>query len=97
MSSIIGQFCVVRTRSAGVHTGYVREFAGTCVVLGEARRVWQWWGAFSLNEMALHGVAEKSKISEPVAVNVLTEAIEVIPCTGNAKANLSRSRHSPNG
>lgn len=90
---MIGKFVIVRTRSAGVHTGYLREQAGTAAVLAEARRLWRWSGAFTLNEAALHGVGEDSRISEPVPLILLTEAIEVIPCTETAKLSLSRSRN----
>jgi hypothetical protein len=95
--NLIGQFCVFRTYSAGVHTGCLLEMgatpAGMSCLVGECRRVWQWWGAFTLNEMALRGVEERSRISEAVPVNLLTQVIEVIPCSEEAVANLSRSRN----
>lgn len=95
--NLVGQFCIFRTYSAGVHTGYLREMgatpAGTACLVGECRRVWQWWGAFTLNEMALHGCEEKSRISEAVPLNLLTEVIEVIACSEKAKVNLQRSRN----
>lgn len=90
---MIGEFCVVRTFSAGVHMGTVVEQSGTAVLLKDARRLYRWQGAFTLNEVSQHGVAESSRISEPAPVILLTQAIEVIPCSGKAKANLSRSRN----
>ena len=90
---MIGEFVVVRTRDAGVHCGTLAACAGTAVELADARRVWRWRGANTLNELALHGAAEGwTRISEPVPRILLTEAIEVIPCTATATANLSRSR-----
>jgi hypothetical protein len=86
-------FVVVRTYSAGVHVGTLVKHAGREVVLANARRVWRWRGANSLNELALKGAAEDyTRISEPVAEITLTEATEVIPATKEAAANLSRSR-----
>lgn len=90
---MIGQFVVVRTYSAGVHMGTLREFSGTCVVLTDARRLYQWYGAFTLNEVSQNGVEEKSRISTPVPLICLTQAIEVIPCSAKAQENLSRSRN----
>lgn len=90
---MIGDFCVVRTRSAGVHTGFIKEISGTSGFLIEARRLWKWSEAFSLNEVALYGVGENSRISEPVALIYLSEIIEAIPCTEKAKQNLRRSRN----
>jgi hypothetical protein len=91
--SLLNQFVIVRTYSAGVHMGTLREFAGTAVVLTDARRLWQWQGAFTLHEASQASVAEASRISEPVPLICLTQAIEVIPCSEKAKANLSRSRN----
>ena len=86
-------FVVVRTYSAGVHMGTLVARKGREVTLENVRRLWRWRGANSLNEVALRGVSEEwSRISEPVAQSVLTEAIEVLTATKEAAANLSRSR-----
>lgn len=89
-----GPYVVVRTYSAGVHVGYLTHREGREVVLTETSRVWRWRGANTLHEMALHGVSttEYTRISEQVAVNTLTEATEVIPCTPEATDNLSKPR-----
>src|SRR5262245_2583738 len=90
---MIGEFVIVRTRDAGVHTGYLVESCGTAVTLSEARRLWRWTGAFTLNEISLYGCGEDSRISESVPRILLTQAIEVIPCSQQATANLRRSRN----
>lgn len=93
---MIGKFVVIRTRSAGVHCGVLRQcHAGHCTVaeLSVARRIWRWRGANSLHEVSLRGVSQDwSRISEPVEAIFLTEVVEVIPCTPEAEANLSQSR-----
>ena len=92
---MIGEFVLVRTRNAGVHCGELAEWSqqGTAIRLTNARRIWRWRGANTLNELSLHG-AERAwtRISEPVESILLTEAIEIIPCTPKAKANLETSR-----
>ena len=90
---MIGEFCIVRTYSAGVHCGILEECNGTAVLLKDARRIWHWSGAFTLNEMAVNGCAENSRISQPVDQILLTQAIEVIPCSPKSKTNLVRSRN----
>lgn len=89
---MIGQFCIVRTYSAGVHMGVVVECNGTAVTLKNARRLWRWNGANSLNEVSQNGVAKDSRISEPVPMILLTQAVEVIPCSKKARENLEESR-----
>jgi hypothetical protein len=101
MSSILGKFCVIRTRSDGVHLGTVAEIQGTVARLAGSsdrgtwgqRRLWQWAGANTLNEVSLRGVDQsESRISEPVEEVLLTEVISVTPCTAEAEQNLSVSR-----
>lgn len=88
-------FVIVRTYSAGVHCGYLRFKSenGKEVHLEEARRIWRWKGANTLNELSLHGCDDDyTRISEPVKKIELTEAIEIIKCEAKAEENLSKSR-----
>ncbi len=93
MSAKKETFVVVRTYSAGVHVGTLVSRKGREVTLKAARRVWRWRGANTLHELAQRGAAEEyTRISEPVAEIVLTEAIEIITASKAARENLSRSR-----
>ena len=86
---------VVRTYSAGVHVGTLVSQKGREVVLSNARRVWRWRGANSLHELALRGASgDWTRISESVPTITLTEAVEIIPASNDAAANLQRSRWS---
>jgi hypothetical protein len=90
---MLGSFVLVRTYSAGVHMGTLAECNGTTVLLKDARRLFGWKGAFTLHEASVNGVGEESRISAPVEAILLTQAVEVIPCTPKAQKNLSRSRN----
>ena len=81
------RFCIIRTYSAGVHAGYVKQQNGKEVTLINARRLWKWAGAFTLSEMAVNGVSKPSecRFATTVPEIILTEAIEIIPCTEKAK------------
>ena len=90
---MIGQFVIVRTYSAGVHVGTLKESNGTAVLLEDARMVHRWSGANTLHEMSVDGCStDYSRISKPVKSLLLTEAIMVIPCTAKAQKNLEASR-----
>ena len=81
---------IVRTYSAGVHFGYLVSRNGKEVVLEKSRRLWRWFGAWTLNEIATAGLDQsKSKIAAPVSTITLTEAIEIIPATEAAIAKLA--------
>ena len=82
---------VIRTRDAGVHVGklqFIANAQGGCyrVVLQGARRIWNWSGANTLNEIALRGPGG-GKISEPTTI-VLPQVIEVLPCTPESEAKI---------
>lgn len=83
-------FVIVRTYSAGVHFGYLKSRNGKEVVLKDARRAWYWSGAATLSEMSIRGVKnpDKCKFPEPVGEILLTQAIEILYCTEDAKQSL---------
>ena len=85
---MIGKEVIIRTYSAGVHFGTLVSKKKKEVVLKNARRIWYWEGAFTLSGIAEKGVANTSKISTVAPEILLTEAIEIIPCTEAAAANL---------
>jgi len=64
---------------------------GREVQLANARRLWYWVGASSLSELAVRGVSKPESCKFPVAVPeiILTEAIEIIPCTDEARASIA--------
>jgi len=75
---------IVRTYSAGVHFGYLVRRDGKEVDLVKSRRIWRWFGANTLSEIATSGLDPKaSRVAVPVTIT-LTEAIEVIDCTPEA-------------
>ena len=85
-SFAIGQEVIIRTYSAGVWFGRLKEKASDEVILTEARRMWRWWSkeSISLSGVALHGInQEKSRIAGAVE-SVWLQAIEIIPVSGYA-------------
>jgi hypothetical protein len=88
---MIGKTCIVRTHSAGVFLGTVKERNGKEVLLTNARRIWYWDGAASLSQLANDGTKkpQNCKFPAPVAEVLLTEAIEIIPATEAAIASIA--------
>ena len=85
-SFAIGNEVIIRTNSAGVWFGRLKQKAGDEVILTEARRMWRWWAkeSISLSGVALHGInQEKSRIAGAVD-SVWLQAIEIIPISGKA-------------
>ena len=95
-SFAIGQEVIIRTYSAGVWFGRLKEKAGDEVILTEARRMWRWWAkeSISLSGVALHGIKqEKSRI--PGAIDsVWLQAIEIIPISGKAAESIRNAEET---
>ena len=81
---------IVRTYSAGVFAGYVEKREGKEAVLRQAKRIWQWQGAASLSELAQRGTSKPKECVIPIPVDriELTEVIEVLSVTAEAKASI---------
>ena len=77
-------YCVIRTYSAGVHIGYLKSHEGQQVELIDSRRLWSWDKAASLSQVAMEGCNSK-KFAMTLPRIILTDAIEVIPCSQKAK------------
>lgn len=83
-------YVMIRTYSAGVHCGYLKERDGKEVTLLESVRIWKWSGAASLSQLSQEGTNDESgcKFAIPVVKTILTEAIEVITMTEKAKESI---------
>ena len=95
-SFAIGQEVIIRTYSAGVWFGRLKEKSGNEVILTEARRMWRWWAkdSISLSGVALHGIKQdKSRIAGAVE-SVWLEAIEIIPVSGKAAESIRTAQET---
>lgn len=88
--SVIGKFCVIRCDRAGVFAGTVEEMDGQTVRVTNVRKLWRWYGATETLQIALEGVKRPNDCRFTVSVDeiILTDAIEVIPATEDAKASI---------
>lgn len=87
---MLNKFVIVRTYSAGVHAGFLKSRKDKEVILTKARRIWYWNGASTLSQLAMEGTKKPEDCKFPCAVDeiLLTEAIEIIPCTEQAQKSI---------
>ncbi len=79
-------YVVVRGRSSGAHAGLLES--RDPLVLTNSRRLWQWFGAATLSEVAVDGVNSAScKFGRPVRIEIL-DPIEIIDTTEKARATI---------
>ena len=77
------QYFIVRGDRSGVFFGNIKERNGQEAVLTDVRCIWYWSGAASIIQLAAEGTKEPNdcKFTMPVDELVITDAIEIIPCT----------------
>ena len=88
---VIGEYCIARCYSAGVHVGEVMSVDGENVILKDSRRLWSWKAqdGIALSGVAQHGIdKDKSKLDVLNPEIYLTGVCELIPCTKNAQKSI---------
>ena len=81
---------IVRCNRAGVYYGAIVSRNEQEVEMANVRNIYYWSGAGSVMHLASEGVSRprSCKFSMPVERMVLTEAIQIIPCTDKAVKSL---------
>lgn len=84
-------YVIVRTYSAGVFAGTLESRVGKEAILSDARRLWYWSGAASLSQLAVSGTShpKECRFPTPVPRVTLTEVIEVLDVTPEARASIT--------
>ena len=90
LNDMVGHKCIIRTYSAGVWFGEIEKKSGAEVIVKNARRLWYWKAKkyISLSAVAKHGVDASACKFAPSVSAVWLEAIELIPCSARAIAEI---------
>ena len=85
------EYKIVRTYSAGVFAGYLESRVGQEVVLRHARRLWAWFGAASLSQLAVDGTSLPGECKFPCEVSrvELLQVIEILDVTKKAQESIA--------
>lgn len=89
-----GKYVIVRGDRSGVFAGTLESHEGREVTLTNCRRLWYWRGAASISQIAKEGVKHPDSCKFTVTVDriVILDAIEIIPTTAEAEANIKAVR-----
>ena len=87
---MLGKYVIVRCDRAGVFAGTLESHDGQQVTLRNARKLWRWYGATETLQIATEGVKRPRDCRFTLTVDsiTLTDAIEIIPTTAEAEANI---------
>ena len=77
---------IVRSANAGVFYGEIVNRNGNEVEMKDARCLWYWSGAASLNQLAMEGVKkpDNCKFTMEVSQATILNVCEILPCTDKA-------------
>ena len=86
----VGQRVIARGDRSGVYYGTLAAREGQECVLTDVRNIWYWEGAATLLQLAAEGSKRpgECKFSMTVGEIVLTDVIELLPCTALAMHNI---------
>lgn len=86
INKFLNKKVIVRGTNSGVFFGTLAAKEGTEVELHNCRRIWYWEGAASISQLATDGTVNPNKCKFTVTVDeiIITDVIEIIPCTDKA-------------
>ena len=86
------KYVVVRSNMAGVFCGTLKNKNGTEVVLANARKIYRWQGAYTVEDIAAKGLnAEASQITVSVKEMIIDDVCQVLPTTNTAQKILTEA------
>ena len=86
------KYVVVRSNMAGVFCGTLKNKNGTEVVLANARKIYRWQGAYTVEDIAVKGLnADTSQITVSVEEIVVDDVCQVLPTTNAAQKILTEA------
>lgn len=90
MEKFLNKKVIVRGINSGVFFGTFIEKEENEVLLKNCRRIWYWDGAASISQLAVDGTNKPNtcKFTIPVESILITDVIEIIPCTKKAIASI---------
>ena len=90
----INEYVIIRTYSAGVWAGILKQKSSNEVILSDARRLWRWWAkkSISLSAVANFGINQDKCQIAPSVENIWLEAIEIIPTTKIAQKSIVEAK-----
>ncbi len=90
MSNLLGKEVIVRADKAGVFFGTLIAKDGSEVELKDARKLYYWSGANSVEDLAVKGVKNPNDCQFTITVDtiIINSYIQILPCTEEASISI---------
>jgi len=91
MATASSDYYIIRTDRAGVFFARIksRRPRHNSLVLADARKIWRWSGANSVEDIAVAGISASSRVTRAVPEMEVYEPCQVIRCTEAAAARIA--------
>jgi len=90
--ALLNKICVVRSNMAGVFFGEVIGIEGSQVLIKNARKIYRWNGANTVEDISQTGILDTSRVTVQVDVILIEKFEQIIPCTEFAIKNLNAQK-----
>jgi len=90
MQNLLNKKCIVRADRSGVFYGTLTAKEGSEIQLANARKLYYWSGANTVEDLALRGVlkANNCKFTDIVEEITINNYLQILPCTEEAISNI---------
>lgn len=94
MATASSDYYIIRTDRAGVFFGRIksRRPKHNSLVLADARKIWRWYGAYSVEDIAVAGISDSSRVTRAVGEIEVYAPCQIIRCTKAAAARIAATR-----
>lgn len=82
------KYFIVRTDRAGVFFGKIKENKMSSIIMQDVRKIYYWEGAAAVEQIAVDGVNDNSRLTVTIDEMEIASPIQIIPCTDKAEKNL---------
>lgn len=85
---------IVRGDRSGVFFGAIKERKGQEIEMTNVRKLWYWSGAGAVEQLSQDGISNQRESKFTVIVDsiIITDAIEILPCTERAIKSIGEVR-----
>lgn len=91
MSNFIGKYVILRSISAGVFFGILKEINGNTATMSSVRKIHYQVGAAAVEQLAEDGIKniKESRLTVVVSEMEIMSPVQIIPCTEKSIENLT--------
>jgi len=88
-----GKKVIIRSQSAGVFFGTLKEETPEYAILEKFRKIHHWEGACAVEQIAIDGITNHkgSRLTIVVEEGMVSNPIQILPCTDKAIENLEEA------